>query len=76
MEDDEHVSTQYPFDLDMKGYKKIVRNIFYMLIEKVNVFQCCVSFDRQFFITFQFLVQLNILNVTVKLLYLQTRHLY
>ena len=48
-EDDQNDSNRYPFDLDRVGYKKIVMAIPYLLIEKVNVCPCCVTFDRQLF---------------------------
>ena len=34
-EDDQHESSQYPFDLDREGYKKIIIAIPYMLVEKL-----------------------------------------
>ena len=52
MDDDQFANSQFPFDLDREGYKKIIRAIPYMLIEQTHVCPCCVKFDNQFFYNF------------------------
>ena len=51
-DDDQGTYSQYPFDLDREGYKKIIRAISYILIEQTHVCPCCVKFDNQFFYNF------------------------